>query len=79
VIVATPGVTLHSRTKVNAFDQAELQATNLKELCVMREFGTLHVEDTFGLGRKNVSGGVSGNYMETAAPLLMVTMATLLN
>jgi hypothetical protein len=39
----------------------------------------LHIEDTYGPGRKNVSGGISGNHMETATPLLMVKMATLLN
>jgi hypothetical protein len=64
---------------VNAFGQAELRATNLKEACVKRESGALYVKDTFGLGRKNVSGSVSGIHMETATPLLMVTMVTLLN
>lgn len=54
MIAAMPGVTMHSRTKVNAFDQAELRATNLKEPCVKRESGALHIEDTYGPGRKNV-------------------------
>jgi hypothetical protein len=72
-------MTLHSWTKINAFGHAELQVTNPKEPCVKRESGALHVEDTFGPGRKNVSGSVSGNHMETATPLLMITMAALLN
>jgi hypothetical protein len=79
VIAATPGVTLHGRTKINAFDRAKLQAINLKEPCVKRESGALHVEDTFGPGTKNVSGTVSRNHMETATPLLIITIATILN
>lgn len=44
-----------------------------------RESGALHIEDTYGPGRKNIRGGVSGNFMETATPPLVVKMATLLN